>query len=338
MRKNIFKLFMFSLLTATVFLLVGCTRGKDFTSFTKEYEQTLTAINLSLDISDIDVKKTDGDKITLHYYDTEKNFYGIKEEDGVLTVSRSTDGELKENIRFGLGMKKYYKVSLSVPNGYEGEITLQTVSGDISVKDISAENQNVTVKSESGNVKAEDISVSTLSIDGKSSEIVIKNINAEKVDVTTVAGEVITSNIECASYAVRGEAAEVDLKNVSIGQASITLTSGDVDIDNAKIGSSVYISVTSGDIEADGLDASFCTATSKSGNIYLDNLWIGGGVYLISDSGDIEARISDSVSGFTIDSVSDYGKNNLEGIKGLGGFKNLTVRNVTGDIDVRFVS
>ena len=337
MRKNIFKVFSLFTLVFMAILLVGCSRGKNFTSQIKEYEKTLTSVNLSLDISDIAVKKADGDKITLNYYDTEEGLYDVKEENGVLTVSRAIDGELKENIRFGLGMKKYYKVTLSVPEGYQGEITLKTVSGDISVKDISAENEKISISSDSGNVRAEGVSVSALSIDGKSSEVILKRINVAEVNVVTVAGEVFISDSECAKYSVKGEAAEVDLKDVSLGQASVILTSGEADFTNVKIGGAVTVSVTSGSVNAEGLDAGICSVTSKSGDIYLDNLWIGTAVYLVSESGDIDAFMSDPVSDFTLDAISEYGKNNLKDIVGLGGFKTLTVRNVTGDINVRFV-
>ncbi len=336
MKKSFLRILTFSAITLIGVLLIGCAGRKDFTPYTKEYEPILTAVNLTLDISEIEVKKGDGDKITLHYYDTEEGFYDVKEENGVLSVSRTSLGELKENIRFGLGMKKYYKVTLSVPSEYAGELTLQTTSGDISVKGISSEKVKVNVKSESGDVKVADILLSALNIDGKTSDTHLKKINVADVSVVTVSGKSVISDSECAKYTVKGEAAEVDLKNVSIGQASVTLTTGDTELVNVKIGSTIHVSSTVGDISADGLDAGICTVTTKNGDIYLENLWIGSSAYLISEDGDIEAYISDSVTGFSIDSVSEYGKNNLAGISGLGGFKNLTVRNVSGDINVKF--
>ncbi len=336
MKKSFLRILAFSVITLIGVLLIGCAGRKDFTPYTKDYETTVTAVNLMLDVSEIEVKKSDGDKITLHYYDTAENFYNVKEENGVLSVSRSNLGELQENIRFGLGMKKYYKVTLSLPDGYAGELTLQTTSGDVVLKGISSEKVKIKVKSESGDVKADSVSVSALDIDGKTSEIILKKTNANDVSVVTVAGEVITSDSECAQYTVKGEAAEVELKNVSIGEVSVTLTTGDTELVNVKIGSSIHVSSTAGDISADGLDASNCTVTSKNGDIYLENLWIGSNAYLISEDGDIEAYISDPVIGFTIDSVSEYGKNNLAGTSGFGGFKKLTVRNVTGDINIKF--
>lgn len=336
MKKSILRILTFSVIALIGALIIGCAGKKDFTFYTKEYGATLTAVNLTLDVSEIEVKKNDGDKIVLHYYDTAENFYSVNEENGNLSVSRSNLGELKENIRFGLGMKKYYKVTLSVPGEFAGEISLQTTSGDIKVKGITSDKVKVSVKSESGDVTVSDITLSALNIDGKTSEIKLKKINVADVNVVTVAGEVTVSDSECAKYTVKGEAADADLKNVSFGQVSVMLTTGDTELVNVKIGSSVYVSSTAGDISADGLDAGSCTVTSKNGDIYLENLWIGSSAYLISEDGDIEAYISDSVTGFTIDSVSEYGKNNLAGITGFGGFKTLTVRNVTGDIDVKF--
>ncbi len=336
MKKRFIRILTLSAALLIGVLLIGCADKKDFTPFTKDYGQSLTAVNLMLDVSEIEIKKSDSDKITLHYYDTAESFYTVKEENGALTVSRSNLGELKENIRFGLGMKKYYKVTLSVPDGYAGELNLQTTSGDVVIKGISSESERIKVKTESGDIRAESVSVSSLDIDGKTSEIIIKKINVAEVNVITVAGEVIALDSECAKYTVKGEAAEAELKNVSIGQVSVTLTSGDTELDNVKIGGSIYVSSTSGDVSAEGLDAGSCTVTSESGDVYLKNLWIGSSAYLISKDGDIKAYVSDSVTEFTIDSVSEYGKNNLAGTSGFGGFKRLTVRAVTGDISIKF--
>lgn len=334
--KNKLKYLITLMLLMTAMLTVGCSDKKNFTAYDKEYEQTLTEINLSLDVSDIEVKKAAGDKIMLHYYDTDENFYGIKEENGVLTVSRSNLGELEENIRFGLGMKKYYKVTLSLPENYTGKVSLTTTSGDIAIKELVSEKESINVKTDTGNVKAEGVTLSGLSIDGKSSEIFLKQINVSTVNAVTVAGEVITKNIDCANFSVKGEAAEVDLDDVSLGQVSISITTGEVDLDNVKVGSTINVSATSGSITADGIDAGIVSVTSGEGDIYLENLWIGSAIYLVSNSGDIDAFISDEAAGFTLDAVSDYGKNNIAGTAGFGGFKKLTARSVTGDINVKF--
>ena len=334
--KNLLKALLLMAVVTLSVLFASCSRGEEFTAFTKEYDQTLTGISLKLDISEIEVKKSEGDKIVLHYYDTEECFYDVKEEGGVLHVTRSSLGELTENIRFGLGMKKYYKITLSVPVGYTGGLELETTSGDVVIKDVSSENETVKIVSDTGDIKVKNVAVSNLNIDGKTSETVLKNLNVSAVSVNTVAGEVLLSDSECANYEVKGEAAEVELKNASLGQVNVQITTGEVDLINVKVGGAVYLSATTGYISAEGLDTGSCTVTSKTGDIYLDNLWIGSDAYLISEDGDITAYISDPVTGFTIDAISEYGKNNLQGISGFFGFKNLIARNVTGDINIKF--
>ncbi len=336
MKKRIFKILTFSVITLIGVLLIGCAGKKDFTAYTKEYDPTLTAVNLALDVSEIEVNKCETGKIILRYYDTEENLYSVSEESGFLNVLRNISGESNENIKVGFGTKKYYKVTLSVPGEFAGTINLQTASGDVTVKGITSDKVKVNVKSKSGDVKATDVVLSAFSVNGKTSEIKFKKINVADVSVVTSSGDVKISDSECAKYAVNGESSEVELKNVSFGQVSVSLTSGDTELVNVKVGSTLYVSSTDGDISADGVDAGSCTATTKTGDVYLENLWIGSAAYLISEDGDIKAYISDSVTGFTIDSVSEYGKNNLAGISGFGGFKNLTVRNITGDIDIKF--
>ena len=337
-KKIIFRIITLLALVTVGLIFTGCASRKDFTAFTKEYDQTVTGINLKLDISEIEVKKSEGDKIILQYYDTAEGFYDVKEESGVLNVTRTNLGELQENIRFGLGMKKYYKITLSLPVGYTGGIQLETTSGDVTVKGITSENESITIKSDTGDIKVNGVSVSDLNIDGKTSETVLKKLNVSNVSVNTVAGEVLVSDSECAKYDVKGEAADVELKNVSIGQVNVQITTGNVDFINAKVGGSVYVSATTGDVSAEGLDTGTCTVSSKIGDIYLKNLWIGSDLYLVSEDGDITAYVSDSLTGFTLDAVSEYGKNNLQGISGFNGFKNLIARNVTGDINIKFVS
>lgn len=336
MKKRIFKILAFSVITLVGALLIGCAGKKDFTEYTNEYEPTLNAVNIALDVSEIEVNKCETGKIILHYYDTEADLYSVSEGSGVINMLRNTSDESNEKIKVGFGEKKYYKVTVSVPGEFAGTINLQTSSGDVTVKGITSDKVKVNVMSKSGDVKATGVVLSAFSVNGKTSEIKFKKVNIADVTVVTASGDVRISDSECAKYAVNGESAEAELKNVSIGQVSVTLTAGDTELVNVKVGSSVYVASTDGDISSDGLDAGSCTVTTKNGDIYLENLWIGSAAYIISEAGDIKAYISDSVTGFNIDSVSEYGKNNLAGISGFGGFKNLTVRNITGDINIKF--
>ena len=82
MKKSILRILTFSVIALIGALIIGCAGKKDFTPYTNEYGATLTAVNLTLDVSEIEVKKNDGDKIILHYYDTAENFYSVNEENG----------------------------------------------------------------------------------------------------------------------------------------------------------------------------------------------------------------------------------------------------------------
>ncbi len=333
MKKIFLKFAFFCTLVFFMVWLMGCSgSGKDFTLQRKEYESTVTELKLELGVSDVEVRKSDKEKIIFEYFDKAEPIYSIKEENGTVTMSDINTGA-SSKIKFGMG--KYYKTIISVPNGYQGDLILKTVLGDILVKNFSSKENNLNIKNENGEIKLDGVAVTNLNIESKASDITIKNINVSNVDIVTVDGEIKTSNIQCAKYSVNGETTDVEIKNVSVGGVSVAITAGDVYFENVKAGGTVKISSRSGDIHAEGLDASICSMTSGSGDIELENLWIGSSIYLVSESGDIEASVADPATNFKIDAISDYGKNNLKNLTGFG-FKNFTVRNVTGDINIKF--
>lgn len=326
-KKTFIKILVFLTLSSAVLLFDGCSEKRRLV--TKEYGGNVTHVELTLSSSDIELKSADGDKITLEYYDTDEGLYSAEESDGKVSVS------VKDNdARLGGVRKKYRKMTLSLPLDYSGDVTLITLSGDISVK--KACMGDIAVSSESGEIKFESVEASKVRIKGTTSETALEEISAESVTVETVSGDITSSNIECGSYSVSGESASLKLKSVSVGKADVSLTSGDATFDNVKIGGEISVSVTSGRIDADGIDASAYSVVSETGDIDLDNIYVGSSISITSESGDISVYISDPISGFDIDAVSEHGRNNFKDNKGFGGAKKLTARNVTGDITVRF--
>ena len=232
------------------------------------YETDLSSVNrISADLNsaDIEIKKSENEKISLQFYSNTKSSITVDNANYTLSVAENKDN------RSGIFINTQKKLVVFVPEAYGGEFSLSTHSGDITAeKDLTA--NAVNASAQSGDITLKNIGSITAST--SSGDIRISKIDY-KASITTSSGDI--------------EIHEFNLKDVS----DITASSGDVKIEILDMINNLYITTSSGDVEVEK-DNSTCYVETEtnSGDVKVNKSDRKSDIVLKikTSSGDIEVE------------------------------------------------
>ena len=250
----------------------------------------------SLGSDDVHLSVTDGDEITLSYYDNGRGYYEVSLDGGELKIKRNVvRGRWYENIRVGFG-ETCGRVEIGLPEKYSGELELHAGSGDIELDGVST--------------------IEALSVAAGSGSVSLENVSClGDISVSTSSGELRADGLEARSFRAESSSGDVELADVSCqNEMEIKASSGDITLDGCTAdeyrlrASSGDISVADGDFESAELETT---------------------------SGDITARFRGGMEDYSIRSGTTSGDNTLpERLD--GGDRRLDVTTTSGDISVYF--
>lgn len=152
-----------------------------------------------------------------------------------------------------------------------GDIALNSLSGDVQVKDSSA--QEISIKTGSGEVKLGSVSV------------------AGDFTSDTDSGDVTLTDVTCANLNSETCSGEISMKNV-IAEDKMTVksNSGDITVSSSDAGEIQFTS-QSGDVSGTLLTEKIFSAQSTSGEVSVPRTFEGGVCSITTNSGDIGIKI-----------------------------------------------
>ena len=115
----------------------------------EEYTENFEEIKIESTAGDIEIKKTDSDKINVLVYREEKD-PTVNVSDGKLKVTTS-----KKKCRGFCFNRKIDKVELYLPSEYENKIIIDSKYGDVEIGDLS--NINIEAEMDAGDIKGESV-------------------------------------------------------------------------------------------------------------------------------------------------------------------------------------
>lgn len=132
-------------------------------------EETYTASskikNVVLQDDDISVQicQSNSDKLRLSYYsaDDGSEQYKIKEDKGKMDIAKESEpnyGIFVFGDRYSSDSFKNVKLTLYLPHNYEGDLSIQTLDGDIIIGDVAIE--NLTINTNDGDVSFDNTAIS----------------------------------------------------------------------------------------------------------------------------------------------------------------------------------
>ena len=163
------------------------------------------------------------------------------------------------------------KITVYIPKNEFGALSIESSTSDIEIKDMSLDSINVNVST---------------------GRVLISNINCNndiKVKVST--GKVLLSNVLCKNVATEGNTGDIDLKDVIAREKfSIVRSTGDIEFFDCDA-SEIYMETDTGDIEGILLSEKVFITKTSTGDIEVPKTVTGGKCEIITDTGDVEIDI-----------------------------------------------
>lgn len=204
-------------------------------------------------------------------------------EDGTLEIKTETPLKINFWNSISLTTKNSYFL-ITVPSGTPyGDITITTISGDVELERLYAEELRIT--SVSGDIEIEELEVESLEIVTTSGEVDIDAVQTETAEMRTTSGDIeidgtfkeLKLSSTSGDFSVDGlftmglfrvTSGDTELEGV-FQEIEFSSISGDISVDGILGGGTIQ--TTSGDVEVDTEEPLLVAATSRSGKIRLNN-------------------------------------------------------------------
>ena len=305
----------------------------------------------------------DIDKLDIRY-DKSSNDVTIYESDGSTVIVREfanfevKDSELAEIKLSGstlsvkgpkrtnnmINVNPYMYTEIWLPDGYEGEISVKTVSGEISVDRGLSLQQKLKLSSTSGDITTKNVAAEQVMITSTSGEVRTGELTAKEIEISTTSGD-IRLDKAAGQLLATSTSGEVTVSDGS-GERKVSTTSGDIRISG--IDSRFSVSSTSGEVTLEG-QSGFGTVGTTSGDTRLSVAQLTGDLDIDTSSGEVTLQLSrdeslqfkaTTVSGTIstfFDDVLSFSKkgDRAEGSIGNDSKNKVTVTTTSGDIRVQ---
>lgn len=293
--------------------------------------------------NDVTIYESDGNTVIVREFAN----YEVKDS-GLAEIKLSDGGTLSvrgpKRVNNMIHFNRYMYTEIWLPAGYEGEISVATVSGEIRVERELSLQQKLKLSSTSGDIATKGITASQISVTSTSGEVRTGELAAKEIEIATTSGDVRVDKAD-GRLSVASNSGEVIISDGS-GERKVSTTSGDIRISGAD--GMFSLSSTSGEILLEG-QSGFGTASATSGDIRISVAQLAGDLDVDTSSGEVTLGLSENesmqfkvtttsgvISTFFDDVLSFSRKGNrAEGSIGDDSNNKVTVTTTSGDIRVR---
>jgi len=288
MTKNIYIISIILLSCIGLFLVLilisGIIRGNNFfvsgnvdktvANIRKQEEydlQTTNQLMIELIASDLNIILTDDNELKVIQYANKElendKLFKVFTSDNTIKIRE----EDSNNIFWWQNNNVSSAYDIYLPKSYNKELTIRTISGEVII-DGDLDLEQLQINSTSGNIESDNIKVvnefKTKTISG---EIILTNIEANKVTIETTSGDVELESVKADSY-IHSISGNIDL-GLMYGSLDVATTSGDIKLNNYDVKEDSKITSISGNVFITFVPDTNCEiqADSVTGNISLPN-------------------------------------------------------------------
>lgn len=285
----------------------------DFTKLsTVEYKtnsydiaESFKNIRITTDTADVVFVKSKSVKVVCH---EEKNtLHSVNVEDDTLVIEDIYNKEWYKNIGINFGTPK---ITVYIPEGEYGSLTLKTTTGDTDIpKDFTFE--GIDISQNTGKVKCLASSGGDIKIKTSTGSIKVENITAGALDLKVSTGDINTLGVECVGdVLINVSTGKVKLENVKCNDIISSGNTGDITLNKVIANKKIDIERSTGDIKLEDVDATELIITTDTGDVkgtlLSDKVFVaktdtgsvkvpettsGGKCKITTDTGDIKIEI-----------------------------------------------
>ena len=292
--------------------------------------------------NDVTIYESDGSTVIVREF---ANFEVKDSELAEIKLSGSTlsvKGPKRTNNR--INVNRYMYTEIWLPAGYEGEISVRTVSGEISVDRELSLQQKLKLSSTSGDITTRNVAAEQVSVASTSGEVRTGELTAKEIEISTTSGDIRLDKADGRLLAT-STSGEVTVSDGN-GERKVNTTSGDIRISG--FDGKFSISSTSGEVTLEG-QSGFGAANTTSGDVRLSVAQLTGDLDIDTSSGEVTLQlsrdeslqfkattVSGTISTFFDDALSFSKKGDrAEGSVGNDSKNKVTVTTTSGDIRVQ---
>ncbi len=207
----------------------------------------ITKLDINGVSADITLKPSANHDVLVEYVQSKQNPYVVELKDGTLSIHMDSSAPWYSHIHF-MDMV-HAKFDIYLPEAEYEAVTLHTVSGNI-----TAAEKAMTVK---GNLEA-------LTVSG---EISVRNVTADQASVKTTSGDITLQDLDVSSLSCQSISGEIEMKNCqSKGDMTVESTSGDLVLTNCRTDATLTLHTVSGDVTENNTSAKTREFHSVSGD------------------------------------------------------------------------
>ena len=272
------------LIIATILLLTGCIIfGGVMTVYkwnfsklstnkyeTNKYDITDNFKNISVNVKTADIVFVASEKAKTEVvcYEQDNANHEVSVDNDTLTIKLVDERKWYEYI--GINFRTP-KITVYLPQGEYGNLTVSASTGDIDIKNLSAENINLTVTT---------------------GEIEAKSITCNGDFKTTVStGEVELKDVSCKNLSSNGNTGDITLKDVIAEEKfAIERSTGDVKFERCDA-NEIFVKTDTGDVKGSLLSDKVYITQTDTGSVNVPKTTTGGRCEITTDTGDIKITV-----------------------------------------------
>lgn len=312
------------IITASALVLVGCMifgglmtmLNWNFSKLsTTKYEtnthkitEDFTDIRIVTDTADIEFIPSDEAECRVVCYEATNAKHAVSVEEGALNIKLNDTRKWYEHIGISFGGTP--KITLYVPNGEYGSLTVTLSTGDVKtakelsfniidicastgdIKNFSSASEGISIVTTTGNINVENVSAASLSLSVSTGKVTASSVNCEgDINLNVSTGKAHFTDIKCKSFISDGSTGDLILENVIASEAfSIERSTGDIRLDSCDA-SELKLETSTGDVVGTLCSDKVFIANTDTGNVDLPQTTTGGKCEITTSTGDIEIEI-----------------------------------------------
>ena len=314
------------MMAAALLIVVGClilgyavakTEGDFMNMSVSEYETHDFEIDgdyhdilVKTNIADVDFVLSDDGVTRVTCFEESKMKHSVTVNDGKLVIEVVDTRKWYDHIK--IFDFKTPKITVSLPSGTYGALSVETRTGDIhtsetllfdkidiclstgDVKCRSSCRGSLMIETTTGDIELNDISAETVAISVSTGKLNASRVDCERdVSIKVSTGDTYLKDVTCAGVMSKGSTGDLVMKNVIASEKfSLSRTAGDIHFERCDAGE-ITVSVTTGDVKGTLLSEKNFIAKSNTGKVRVPEAEDGGKCKVTATTGNIEIKIED---------------------------------------------
>ena len=278
--------------------------GVEYRTVTVDIDESFTDIAIDTDTEDIAFVPSEDGRCRVVFVEREKEEHSASVKDGVLEIALKDTRKWYDH--FTLFSFKDTKVTVFLPGGGYGKLTIKESTGDISIPgDYGFESADITVSTgdvglgasvsgllrvaaDTGSIRAEDLSAGEIDIKVTTGGVTLRNVICEgDMAVRVSTGRTNLANVTCAGFKSAGSTGRIILENVICADMmEIERSTGSVELDRCDA-AQIGIRTDTGSVTGTLMSDKVFIARSSTGRVDVPETTSGGECRIFTSTGNI---------------------------------------------------